>query len=348
MKPTQSIMIAFCIYSMVEVGPASAQNYTTPLSISANVGGTTNASDVTINMTGNGSGVNGPSTAQYGQNLSCSKTNWKTASTVGEIDCLNVNLRQGGPGSDGSGMLVNVQNAGLGNLTDAELTASVLNPTTNATPYAVDLQLGVITSAKQMYGAVVNAVNGVGAAALYVNAPPSTGSWNSVLQAAKLGHVYFNVDGNGNLTTDGKISTAALTTSGSIQAESGVVTPVPASRTIEKINCGTTIRSTETAPVKVIIPAGLPLGCHVNVIQATDAAITFEAQGVQAETAGSTDRLAFRTGGRFAEAELVIDSPKTFLLHGEVEPTSKISERSVADQRFNHDVIGLAALETYK
>ena len=331
MQSARFVALAVGMVSMTFLQTARAQTFNLPVTINANVGGGASLADIVMNMTGNGSGTNGPATAQYGANIACSKNNWKTATTVGEIDCLNIGLHQGGPGSDSSGILVGVQNTGLGNTTDVDMTASNINTATNTNPFMVNVKLGVITSAKQMYGAMISAVDGAGGAALYVNAQGSS-SWTTVLQAAKLGAIYFKIDDNGNLLTTGKISTASLTTSGAIHAMAGIVTTVPASFVVDKANCGTTLRSTATSPVTVTVPSGLPLGCHINVIQASDATVTFRSRGIEGEHEGISNPEDFTTRGRFAEAELTIDSTKTFLLRGEVgsAPEERSSSLAIA------------------
>lgn len=49
-----------------------------------------------------GSGVNGPLTAQTGLTINIDKDNWWTGGKVGEVDGLNVLVRQNGPHSDSS------------------------------------------------------------------------------------------------------------------------------------------------------------------------------------------------------------------------------------------------------
>ena len=318
-KPFATMLVGVTAAALAHQG--RAQTFNSPVSIAANVGGGASASNLAMLMTGNGSGTNGPATAQFGQNLSCSKTNWKTTQTVGEIDCLNIGLHQGGPGSDGSGLLVNVQNAGIGTVTDLDMTASSLNVKTNTVPLMMNLQLGVINATRQMFGTIVTAQNGVGDAALYVNAEGSA-SWATVIQAAKLGHIYFKVDNNGNMTTDGKIATASLTTSGSVQAEGGVVTSISMSLTVGRPNCGTTMRSVSKEPITLEVPPGLPIGCRIDVLQASDAPIAIHGRGVHIEQAGGgTTSADARTGGRFAEAQLTVDSAETILVDGDLEAT---------------------------
>src|SRR6202789_4201959 len=76
--------------------------------------GTTYASAATVTVNALGSGVNGPEKAQTGLTVNISKDNWWTGGKVGEIDGINVMMRQNAPGSDGSGILINVQNQGNG------------------------------------------------------------------------------------------------------------------------------------------------------------------------------------------------------------------------------------------
>ena len=99
----RSVTIALGLATIAAVKTASAQNYTKPVTVNTDVATAASGSGVTVNLTGQGSGVNGPGTAQFGANLACTKDNWQTTSTVGEIDCVNIALHQGGPGSDGSG-----------------------------------------------------------------------------------------------------------------------------------------------------------------------------------------------------------------------------------------------------
>lgn len=320
---------------------ARAQYFHIPISNSVDLGRTASAANVTLNMTGAGSGVNGPETAQFGVNMSCAKDNFTTTNSVGEIDCLNIMLRQGGPGSDGSGILLNVQNTGQGFANDMEMAVSQLNTATNSTPYYLDIQLGSITSNQQMIGASFNAVSGAGGPALYVNAEGAS-KWDTVLQAAKEGSIYFRIDGNGNITTTGSVQTTSLTTSGSVQAEGGIVKAVAHSETIGKGICGTTMRSTSAGPLTLVVPSGLPIGCRINVIQASDGVVTFKGQDTNGEHLGTPADAVLRTSGRYAEAQLLIDSAKTFLLRGDVGTGQARTVDFVADRH----VVETGAVQT--
>lgn len=317
MRSTRCIVIALSLAAAATLQKAQAQWLNTEIYNSIDVGTTASAANVTLDMTGQGSGTNGPATAQFGVNMSCAKDSWQTTNTVGEIDCLNISLHQGGPGSDASGILIGVQNTGQGFANDMEMVVSQVNASNDSIPYYEDIQLGSITSNQQMAGATFNAVSGAGGPALYVNAQGAA-SWGTVIQAAKGGSIYFRVDGNGDVTTSGTVQTASLTTSGAVQARGGIVEAVAQSEVLSNTVCGTTLRSTAAKPMTLVVPSGLPIGCRIDVIQATDAPVTFEGRGTGAEHLGTPADARLRTGGRYAEAQLLIDSPKTFLLRGDV------------------------------
>jgi hypothetical protein len=156
-------------------------------------------SAATITGSARGSGVNGPATAQTGMTINFAKDNWWTGGKVGEVDGLNVLVRQNGPGSDSSGILVNVQNQGNGFLSATEFASSIVDPVKNVLTYSIDVQEGVLDHLNGDYiGAVYNADYGaLGTGILIQNGPGS--SWNYALQCAKDGNTLFSVDGAGNI-----------------------------------------------------------------------------------------------------------------------------------------------------
>ena len=156
-------------------------------------------SAATITGSARGSGVNGPATAQTGMTINFAKDNWWTGGEVGEVDGLNVLVRQNGPGSDSSGILVNVQNQGNGFLSATEFASSIVDPVKNVLTYGIDVQEGVLDHLTGDYiGAVYNADYGaLGTGILIQNGPGS--SWNYALQYAKDGATLFSVDGAGNI-----------------------------------------------------------------------------------------------------------------------------------------------------
>src|ERR1700691_1885565 len=156
-------------------------------------------SAATITGTARGSGINGPATAQTGMTINFAKDNWWTGGKVGEVDGLNILVRQNGPHSDSSGILVNVQNQGHGFLSATEFASSIVDPVQNVLTYGIDVQEGVLDHVNGDYiGAVYSADYGsLGTGVLIQNSPGA--SWQYALQYAKDGKGLFSVDGLGNI-----------------------------------------------------------------------------------------------------------------------------------------------------
>ena len=121
--------VSSCI--AVEARAQTLPVITNPVVINLSAPGGASAAAEAVTLVSPGSGANGPQTAQVGVNVKCSKSNYLAASTVGEVDCLYSMLRQDGPNSDGSGLLLDVQNTGMGFLSDTEMVASSVNRATN-------------------------------------------------------------------------------------------------------------------------------------------------------------------------------------------------------------------------
>lgn len=157
-------------------------------------------SAATIAGSARGSGVNGPATAQTGLTIDFSKQNWWTGGKVGEVDGLNVLVRQNAPHSDSSGILINVQNQGNGFLSATEFSSTIVDPVKNILTYGIDVQEGVLDHLNGDYiGAVYNADFGaLGTGILIQNAPGS--SWQNAIQYQKDGNLLFQVDGLGNIS----------------------------------------------------------------------------------------------------------------------------------------------------
>ena len=153
-------------------------------------------------VTGNalGSGVNGPLTAQTGMSINISKDNWWTGGKVGEVDGLGIMVRQNGPHSDSSGILVNVQNQGHGFLSATEFVSTIVDPVPNVITYGIDVQEGVLDHLNGDYiGAVYSAdVGALGTGIQIQNSSPSS-SWQYAIQYLKNGNALFSVDGAGNI-----------------------------------------------------------------------------------------------------------------------------------------------------
>src|ERR1700722_3159382 len=155
------------------------------------------AASVTANA--RGSGVNGPATAQTGMTINMTKDNWWTGGKVGEVDGLGVLVRQNGPHSDSSGILVNVQNQGHGFLSATEFASSIVDPVQNVLTYGIDVQEGVLDHLNGDYiGAVYTADFGALSTGVLIQNSPGA-SWKYAIQYARNGSALFSVDGAGNI-----------------------------------------------------------------------------------------------------------------------------------------------------
>ncbi|HEV2268899.1 MAG TPA: hypothetical protein VGR92_05520 [Steroidobacteraceae bacterium] len=162
--------------------------------------GTSYASAATVLADALGSGVDGPLTAQTGLTVNISKDNWWTGGMVGEIDGLNVLLRQNGPGSDASGILINVQNQGHGFLSATEFSSTIVDPASNTLTHGIDVQEGVLNRKTNDYiGAVYTADFGALSTGVLIQNSSPTASWQYALQYQKNGATKFSVDGAGNV-----------------------------------------------------------------------------------------------------------------------------------------------------
>ena len=191
--------------------PPEPKANTTPLNVGpVALTGTTYASAATVTANALGSGVNGPQTAQTGLTVNISKDNWWTGGKVGEIDGINVMMRQNGPGSDGSGILINVQNQGNGFLSATEFSSTIVDPVHNKITHGIDVQEGVLNKKTgDFIGAVYTADTGALATGILIQNSRGA-SWGYALKYEKDGAVKFAVDGAGaihiNLATPAKSS----------------------------------------------------------------------------------------------------------------------------------------------
>jgi hypothetical protein len=132
--------------------------------------------------------------------VNMTKDNWWTGGHVGEVDGLDVFVRQNAPDSDSSGILINVQNQGNGFLSATEFASTIVDPVKNVLTYGIDVQEGVLDHLNGHYiGAVYTADYGaLGTGVLIQNSSPSA-SWQYAIQYARNANVLFSVDGAGNI-----------------------------------------------------------------------------------------------------------------------------------------------------
>lgn len=180
---------------------ASQCTSTTPLNVGpVPLNGTAYASAATVTASALGSGVDGPETAQTGFTVAISKDNWWTGGKEGEIDGVNVMLRQNGPDSDASGILINVQNQGNGFLSATEFASTIVDPVSNTLTHGIDVQEGVLNKRTGDYiGAVYTADYGALSTGVLIQNSSPTASWKYALQYEKDGNTLFSVDGAGNV-----------------------------------------------------------------------------------------------------------------------------------------------------
>ena len=205
-KPTFLLGVPALVASVaVSAGSATVPPEPKPNTAPLNVGpvaltGTTYASAATVTANALGSGVNGPEKAQTGLTVNISKDNWWTGGKVGEIDGINVIMRQNAPGSDGSGILINVQNQGNGFLSATEFSSTIVDPVHNKITHGIDVQEGVLNKRTgDFIGAVYTADNGALTTGIQIQNSRGA-SWAYALKYEKDGAIKFAVDGAGAIS----------------------------------------------------------------------------------------------------------------------------------------------------
>ena len=151
-----------------------------------------------------GSGVNGPATAQTDLTLTLMTPNYPTTyGNAGEIDPLTIFFRQSHPGSDGSGLLINGQNTGLGFESATEFTTSIYNTGSNTITQQINVQEASLNlPGADYHGAVYGAV--VGSLSSAIRVQNTTGaSWNLVLDNIKNGVTNFFINDAGIVSATG-------------------------------------------------------------------------------------------------------------------------------------------------
>jgi len=222
--PISTLLCLFASLSVIAVSACGSSAASTPstnapvpgsfssLTAAQHLSGSSAESNVTINMSAVGAGVNGPLNAQTGLSVFAIKDNWFSGpASVGEIDGINVFMRQGGQNSDGSGILVNVQNTGTGFLAMDEMVSSIFDPSQNIITQEIDVQDGVLNKLTGDYiGRVFNADVGQLKSAILVQNTASTSTWGNVLVNSKNGVQNFAIDDNGNLNAQTVVAAGTI------------------------------------------------------------------------------------------------------------------------------------------
>ena len=178
--------------------------------VTSHLTGTAMDAALDIVSTAVGSGVNGPVTSQIGLNIDHQKVGWYAGtSAIGEIDGLNIQVRQGGAGSDAGGMLVNVVGTGNGFLAITEAVVQQQTAGTGATLFSIRTQEGGMSpTTGERFGKLLIADHGNMSAAIQTQNTPSVGYWGYVLKNAKDNVQNFSLDDSGNIVTSGVITSA--------------------------------------------------------------------------------------------------------------------------------------------
>lgn len=198
------------------------------LATRANLTGQNFVSNVNIDATADGSGLNGPATAHDGMQIILKKNGFPSDSaTVGELDPLQIFLRQSstkGSRSDGSGILVNAQNSdATGFVSATEMTTSHLNSET----HSIDKQMAIqdalidgITGAAD--GLAIIAQRGTLQSAIIIESAGRNASWDNAIKfVGQDGKNKFLVDRRGNVTQSGTLTAAGIDIIGPFYAEYG-------------------------------------------------------------------------------------------------------------------------------
>ncbi len=119
-----------------------------------------------------------------------------------------------------------------------------------------------------------------------------------------------------SLSVSGSASVSALAVSGPLQSGGGVVSTRSGAHALAQTDCGTTIRDTGASAHAYLVPTGLQTGCAISVIQAGAGIVSFVAAPGETLEAFNGQ---IRTGGAFARASLLIDSPASALLSGQLQ-----------------------------
>lgn len=146
-----------------------------------------------------GSGTNGPLSADYGLMIGMQKESFPTTTTVGEIDCITIGLRQGGTTSDGSGILFNIQHCGTGFICLYE-GLTTLNPGGSGITQGVHVACGVVDNVTPGYYGIQCEKTAGNAGTAFLGDHNSGAQWDKFMSFLKDGVEVWKVDQNGWLT----------------------------------------------------------------------------------------------------------------------------------------------------
>lgn len=157
----------------------------------AQIAGSHNGAEISGQYFGirpSGSGTNGPTSADYGVTVSAVKRGWPTATTAGEIDGINVVVRNCSSGSgyqaDAGGILVNVANVGAGYAVAVETQTSLID-TSGATIRQISTQIGVVDPVAGNYNGFYVQPSIISGTCAYMADSTATVGWTNFVQFFK-------------------------------------------------------------------------------------------------------------------------------------------------------------------
>lgn len=168
----------------------------------------------TIEYNAKGSGANGPTNADYGLTVSALKKNFSTTSVVGELDALNIVVRQGGATSDSCAMLANVATYGTGFMGIIEGQTSIINGV-GTVLQQIQSQMGICDNVNNNYvGFFANANKGTNLNAAFQANSTSGASWANVFVGQVNSVERISITGTGTIRlSDGAGGRKTLRTS---------------------------------------------------------------------------------------------------------------------------------------
>lgn len=193
-----------------------------------------------------GSGTNGPTHADYGLNIALKKKNFDTTTEVGEIDALNISVRQGGAASDGCAILANVATYGTGFMGAMEATTSAIAG--GVVVEGIQTQIGIVDNVLNKHYGYVAAKNfGVGTGDAYYAGENGTGSWANAMRVNYGGNDVYK------LTAAGAVQASSL---GYFPGGAGTVTQLTSKATSVTLNATRGTIVTHAASLGAGVTAG--------------------------------------------------------------------------------------------
>lgn len=144
-----------------------------------------------------GSSTSGPTNADYGLTVSLLKKDFGTTTVSGEIDGMNIVVRNGGPNSDTTCWLGNVAHYGQG--FTAVFEASSLNVVGNTTQHKIQIQAGIVNNRENNYIGYFTSADVGTLDDAYRCDNLAGASWTNFFRGIKDGVERFKVSASGNI-----------------------------------------------------------------------------------------------------------------------------------------------------